>query len=85
MRGTRWLLILAIVVILAGIGVTYQTQQKILATHAPPKPAALPVKMDSLRNGFEYTRTEAGQQKYRVRATTVSQEKDSSHVKLEDV
>jgi len=85
MRGTRWLLLLAILVILAGIGVTYQTQQRVLATHAPPKPPALPVKMDSLREGFDYTRTEAGQKKYRVKSTTVSQEKDSSHVKLEDV
>lgn len=85
MRGTRWLLILAIVAILTGIGVTYQTQQRLLATHAPPKPAALPVKMDSLRHGLDYEHTEAGQRKYRIVSATVSQEKDSSHVKLEDV
>jgi len=85
MRGTRWLLLLAILAILAGIGVTYQTQQKVLATHAPPKPAALPVKMDSLRHGFETERTEAGRKKYSIVATTVSQEKDSSHVKIENV
>ena len=85
MRGTRWLLLLAILAILAGIGVTYQTQQRVLATHAPAKPAALPVRMDSLRHGFDYERTEAGQKKYRIVSTTVSQEKDSSHVKLENV
>jgi lipopolysaccharide export system protein LptA len=85
MRGTRWLLLLAILAILAGIGVTYQTQQRVLATHAPAKPAALPVKIDSLRQGFDYTRTEAGQKKYRLKSSLVSQEKDSSHVKLEDV
>jgi len=85
MRGTRWLLLLAILAIVAGIGVTYQTQQRVLATHAPPKPAALPVKMDSLRHGFDYERTEAGRKKYRIVSTTVSQEKDSSHVKLEEV
>jgi LPS export ABC transporter protein LptC len=85
MRGTRWLLLLAILAIVAGIGVTYQTQQRVLATHAPPKPAALPVKMDSLRHGFDYERTEAGRKKYRIISTTVSQEKDSSHVKLEEV
>jgi lipopolysaccharide export system protein LptA len=85
MRGTRWLLLLAILAILAGIGVTYQTQQRVLATHAPPKPRALPVKMDSLREGFDHTRTEAGQKKYSIKSSTVSQEKDSSHVKLADV
>ncbi len=85
MRGTRWLLILAIVAILTGIGITYQTQQRLLATHAPPKPAALPVKMDSMRRGLDYQHTEAGKTKYRVMSATVSQEKDSSHVKLEDV
>jgi lipopolysaccharide export system protein LptC len=85
MRGTRWLLLLAILAILAGIGVTYQTQQRVLATHAPAKPAALPIKMDSLRHGFDYERTEAGQKKYRIVSATVSQEKDSSHVKLDQV
>jgi lipopolysaccharide export system protein LptA len=85
MRGTRWLLLLAILAILAGIGVTYQTQQRVLATHAPPKPRALPVKMDSLREGFDHTRSEAGQKKYSIKSSTVSQEKDSSHVKLADV
>src|SRR5579863_4179474 len=85
MRGTRWLLLLAILAILAGIAVTYQTQQHVLATHAPPKPAALPIKIDSLRHGFDYQRTEGPRIKYRVVSTTVSQEKDSSHVKLENV
>ncbi len=81
----RWLLLFAIVAILTGIGVTYQTQQRMLATHAPPKPAALPVKMDSLRRGLDYEHTEDGQRKYRIVSSTVSQEKDSSHVKLEGV
>ena len=85
MRGTRWLLLLAIVAIVAAIGVTYQTQQKVLATHAPPKPAALPIRIDSLRHGFDTERTEAGRRKYRIIASTVSQEKDSSHIMLENV
>ena len=33
--------------------------------------------------GSTTTRTEAGQKKYRIVSTTVSQEKDSSHVKLD--
>jgi|SRR5579871_428079 len=85
MRGTRWLLLLAILAILAGIAVTYETQQKVLATHAPQKPKALPVKLDSLRQGFDYSRTEGPLKKYRISAATVSQEKDSSHIKLDQV
>jgi len=85
MRRTRWLLLLAILAILAGIGVTYQTQQQRLATHAPQKPVALPERMNSLRAGFTHEHTEGPQKKYRISSRRVSQEKDSSHVKLEEV
>src|SRR6516165_8025542 len=85
MRRTRWLLLLAILAILAGIGVTYQTQQRVLATHTPTRPAALPGRISGLRNSLDYTHTEAGQKRYRILARTVSQEKDSSYVHLEEV
>src|SRR5437868_6446504 len=47
MRGTRWLLILAILAILGGIGATYRLQRRILATQAAPKPARMPLDLKS--------------------------------------
>jgi lipopolysaccharide export system protein LptA len=85
MRGTRWLLLLAILAILAGIGVTYRMQRRVLRAEAPAKPAMLPTEISGIRDEFHSTRTEAGQSKWEISAHTVRQEKDSSQVHLEQV
>ena len=41
MRGTRWLLLVAIAAILGGIGYKYRAQQKLLNSDLPPAPATL--------------------------------------------
>ena len=85
MRGTRWLLLVAILAILAGIGVTYRSQRRVLRAEAPAKPAMLPTEISGIRDEFHSTRTEAGQSKWEISAHTVRQQKDSSQVHLEQV
>ena len=85
MRGTRWLLILAILAILAGIGVTYRTQKRTLRTQAPAKPALLPQELSGLRDEFNWERRNEGRQIARLHARKARQEKNSNQVKLEQV
>lgn len=85
MRGTRWLLLVAILAIIAGIGVTYRTQLKVLEKKAPAKPPMLPGQISGLRDNFHWTHSEAGQSKWDMNAGKVRQEKDSNVVHLEEV
>src|SRR5579863_8891571 len=85
MRGTRWLLLLVILAIVAGIEFTYRAQRQVLEKQAPAKPPMLPTEVSGVRDEFEHEHTEAGQKKWAIAARTVRQEKDSSQVQLEQV
>jgi lipopolysaccharide export system protein LptA len=85
MRRTRWLLLLAILAILGGIGITYRTQRQVLQKQAPAKPPMLPTEISGVRDEFKSTRTEAGQNKWEITAAKVRQEKDSTQTHLEHV
>jgi lipopolysaccharide export system protein LptA len=85
MRRTRWLLLLAILAILGGIGITYRTQRQVLQKQAPAKPPMLPTEISGVREEFKLTRTEAGLNKWEITAAKVRQEKDSSQTHLEQV
>jgi lipopolysaccharide export system protein LptA len=85
MRGTRWLLILAILAIIAGIGVTYRMQQKILETHAAPKPAKMPIDLKSSAEYWVWSQTDNGKTKVTVRARKFGQAKDTGITMLEGV
>jgi lipopolysaccharide export system protein LptA len=85
MRGTRWLLLIAIVAILAGIAVTYRTQKRALAGTAPPKPAQLPLSLSGTRDDFNWTRRDGERALAEIHARRLKQEKDSNQVHLEQV
>ncbi|MCU1273382.1 MAG: OstA family protein [Bryobacterales bacterium] len=85
MRGTRWLLLVAIVAILAGIGLTYRIQKRALAGTAPPKPVQLPASLSGTREDFKWTRREQGRAVVEIHARQLRQEKDSNQVHLEQV
>jgi len=85
MRGTRWLLLVAILAILAGIGVTYRTQKTALRKQAPAKPVMLPTQLAGVRTNFEYEHRTENRLVARILAQTVKQEKDSSQIHLEQV
>ena len=85
MRGTRWLLLVAILAISAAIGVTYRNRKQILREEAPAKPAMLPTEISGIRQEFHWTRREAGQAKSEISAQKVLQEAGSNQVHLEGV
>lgn len=85
MRGTRWLLLLVILAIVAGIGITYRTQRQVLQNQAPVKPPMLPTEVSGVRDDFHWTHKEADQTKWDISAGKVRQEKDSSLTHLEQV
>ena len=85
MRGTRWLLLVAILSILAGIGTIYRIQSRVLQKQAPPKPPMLPNEISGVRDEFQSAHTEAGVNKWEIKAAKVRQEKDSNQVHLEQV
>ena len=70
MRGTRWLLVLAILAILAGIGVTFRFQQERLQKDAPVKPALLPTELSGVRSNFTWVRKDEGRTVAEVSART---------------
>jgi lipopolysaccharide export system protein LptA len=75
----------AILVIIAGIGVTYRIQMRVLQEKAPAKPPMLPAQIAGVRDELNLAHIEAGQKKWEITAHTVRQEKDSSQTHLEDV
>jgi len=85
MRGTRWLLLVAIAVILSGVGLTYRIQRKALREQAPAKPHPLPMELNSSAEHWEYHVTDSGRELAYIEAEAVAQVKDSSRVDLKNV
>ena len=85
MRGTRWLLILAILAVLAGIGIKYRLQRDILASHASAKPAKIPSDLRSSAADWVWVQTENGKPKVTLRAHKFGQAKDTGITELEGV
>jgi lipopolysaccharide export system protein LptA len=54
MRGTRWLLLVAIAAILVGVGLKYRALQHAIRAQAPPRPEALPSGLQSLNQDFHW-------------------------------
>ena len=88
MRGTRWLLLVAIAVIIGGIAAKYQAQRKALRQQAPPRPEALPLDLNSSAEEWHWEQTE-NKQPFRktveITARNFKQAKESSRVDLEQV
>src|SRR5690349_10553604 len=85
MRGTRWLLLVAIVAIITGLGITYRAQKEILRASAPAKPAALPPDLAGTHHGFYYSETNANHATVEVAADDVLELKDADRVDLKGV
>src|SRR3954454_6703467 len=85
MRGTRWLLLVAIVAILTGLGITYRAQRNILRASSPAKPAALPSDVEGTHHGFYYSESNASHATVEVSADDVLELKDYNRVDLKGV
>ena len=86
MRGTRWLLLVAIAAILGGIGVTYRAQKNIIARSAA-QTAADGGRTECLRGSLRLHQTRHLRKCpiFNVSADSFLQSKDSSHVDLTNV
>jgi lipopolysaccharide export system protein LptA len=85
MRGTRWLLLAAILALVVGVGLTYRARKRTLSEQAPPKPAALPDDLNSSAQDWTYTLTTSQFTKVEITAREARQIKDSSRVDLRKV
>jgi lipopolysaccharide export system protein LptA len=87
MRGTRWLVLVAIAAILGGVGLTYRAQKKVLREQAPPQPAALPTELNSSAKHWHFTDTDLKTNTViaEIDAEDFRQVKDSDRVDLKNV
>jgi lipopolysaccharide export system protein LptA len=87
MRGTRWLVLVAIAAILGGVGLTYRAQKKVLRDQAPPQPVALPTELNSSAKHWHFTDTDLKTNTViaEIDAEDFRQVKDSDRVDLKNV
>jgi lipopolysaccharide export system protein LptA len=87
MRGTRWLLLVAIAAILGGVAVKYRASKKAQHDQAIPKPDALPTDLNSSAQHWQYRDTDhkTGRIMADIDAESMQQVKDSSRVDLKNV
>jgi lipopolysaccharide export system protein LptA len=83
MRGTRWLILLAIVAILFGSGYFYLVEKKSAKEHAPAKPVAISADTGSTAINYEYGQSTNGHTNYSVKAKTYRQIRDTPNYELE--
>lgn len=88
MRGTRWLLLVAIAAILGGIGFTYRNQKRIVLEAAPPRPKDLPENLRASSECWEWDDTDTKNQARivaQISAVDMRETKDSSRTELAGV
>lgn len=85
MRGTRWLLLVAIAAIVAGIGITYRAQKRAIRAQAPPKPASLPDDLNSTAQDWYYQDSNADKTMVEVWAKDALEGRESGRVDLKGV
>jgi lipopolysaccharide export system protein LptA len=89
MRGTRWLILVAIILLLGGVAATYRLQKRELHDEAPAKPAAMAPELSSAAQDWSWIETSEppGPTRTicRITAKDARQVKDSNHVELEQV
>jgi len=87
MRGTRWLLLVAIAAIIFGVGVTYRKLKKSNEMGALAAPAPLPAELSSATHGGRWVTKDqkTGCTSYEISSQDMRQAADSSHSELSGV
>ncbi len=88
MRGTRWLILVAIILLLGGLATTYRLQKRELHDQAPAKPAAMAPELSSAAQDWSWIETSEPPESRtvcRITAKDARQAKDSNQVELEQV
>lgn len=88
MRGTRWLIVVAIILLLAGVAATYRLQKRELHDQTPAKPEAMAAELTSKAQDWSWIETSEPPDSRTIcmiKAKDARQAKDSNHVVLEQV
>ena len=85
MRRTRRLLLLVILVILAGVGLTYHIQRLQQERSAPAPPKSLPGHISAAADHWSWSHTEGNRRIVEVDARNFRQIKEPSRFELADV
>jgi lipopolysaccharide export system protein LptA len=88
MRGTRWLILVAIILLLGGVAATYRLQKRELHDEARAKPEAMAAELSSAAQDWSWIETSEPPDSRTIciiKAKDARQVKDSSHVELERV
>ena len=84
-RGARWLLLVAIAVILGGVVVTYRAKRKEMRAQAPSRPQPLPPELMSSAANWSHRQMVGNHVSYYVEAEDFRQLKDSARADLKGV
>lgn len=85
MRRARWLLLVALVVILASVGATYLKRKEAILSDAPAAPPPLDSRLDGRSKGWLYTQNDGNKPRVIVRAANQRQIREPSVWELEGV
>jgi lipopolysaccharide export system protein LptA len=88
MRGTRWLILVAIILVVGGVAATYRLQKSLLHDTARAKPQAMAPELSSAAQDWSWIETSEPPESRticRITAKDARQAKDSNHVELEQV
>ena len=87
MRGTRWLILLAIAAVLGGVAITYRMQRAALERQAPQRPKPLPQNLSASSEEFVWRQSFPGQARtwIEVRGKSMGQSRDNAQQYLDGV
>jgi len=85
MRGARWLLLVAMVVIVGAVDLTYRAQKRVLRNQAPQKPAALSPDLNFSAEHYHLRKNSSSGTLVEIDAEDFQQVKDSSRVDMRGV
>jgi lipopolysaccharide export system protein LptA len=88
MQGTRWLILVAIIMLVGGVAATYRLQKRELHEQSPQKPQSMAPELMSAAQDWVHIETSEPPDSHticRISAKDVRQAKDSNHVELDRV
>jgi len=85
MRRARWLILVLVAIIVAGVGTIYRVQKSAQARSAPPPPATLPQSVSARANDWQWEQTRDGRPIVRVWAGDQKLNAEGNLLELERV
>lgn len=85
MRGLRWFLLVAMIVIAGAVFAIYQSQQGFQRRHQAAVPPAIPLDAKTMAQDYEWGQSANGLPRVDLRARNMKQSADAEHADLSDV